>query len=92
MSAHTAHATSIKTKRPSKSYWQECSIHDQKTIKSWFGGLADDINITKAEILCDVDTDREKKLRVFGERGTDHYILTRTMGNKFSISCKHVNP
>lgn len=50
----------------SKSYWQKMSVRtagDQKAIKSYFHGFCDDMTVESAEVLCDKETDCEKKLR-----------------------------
>jgi len=75
-----------------KSYWQEChvSADNQETIKSWFAGMADDMEVTKAEILCDVQTDREKKIRIFARKDGEDFVLVRTKGRSFSVLCKKV--
>jgi hypothetical protein len=74
-----------------KSYWQQCRVDEnQDAIKSWFAGMADDMHITKAEILCDVKTDREKKIRIFARKGERVYVLTRTRGRTFTVSCEDV--
>lgn len=78
---------------PNKSYWQEAYVGNEKSqdaIRSWFGALAEGLAPYKAEILCDIKTDREKKIRVF-MTGADNknYQLERTLGAKtFSVSKK----
>jgi len=57
----------------SKSYWSGVSCdsdRDRKALLSWFSPLCDDMTPIKAEILCDLETDREKKLRVLMRRPT----------------------
>jgi uncharacterized protein (DUF2344 family) len=75
-----------------KSYWLEChvSAENQATIQSWFGGMADGMKITKAEILCAFENDREKKIRVFARKDERDYVLTRTKGATLTVSCKDV--
>jgi len=74
-----------------KSYWQECRVDgNQEAIKSWFVGMAEDMHVTKAEILCDVETDMERKIRIFARKGERDYVLTRTKGRRFTVSCKEV--
>ena len=48
----------------------------------------------KAEILCDTETDREKKLRAFMTNAEgEKYKLERTLGkNNYTISAKRVVP
>lgn len=77
-----------------KSYWQAMSLYsdgDKAAAKSWFSPLCDDdMTPYKAEILCDVETDREKKLRVFMTDGAGkRFEFVRTNGAKnFSIAKK----
>jgi len=50
-----------------KSYWQAMSLHserDRSAVLSWFDPLADGMTPYKADILCDIETDATKKLRV----------------------------
>lgn len=80
---------------PRKTYWQSMSLHtdrDKENCKSWFPGLCDGMTPYKAEVLCDIDTDREKKLRVFmvGADGR-HHQLERTRGHaNYSVSIKEI--
>ena len=80
---------------PAKSYWQSAytgSDSAKSNIRSWFGLMADDMTPYKDEILCDVETDREKKIRAFmtDEEG-QHYQFERTLGGKkFTISRKRI--
>lgn len=77
-----------------KSYWQSVSIRsakDQTAVKSWFGICVDDDDtITKAEILCDKETDREKKIRaIITSKTGDTFQLERSLGARnFTISRK----
>ena len=77
-----------------KTYWQGVSLHSdesKQTCKTWFNPLCDDLTPYKAEILCDVDTDREKKLRAFmTDANGKHFQLERTVGVKFTISIKEI--
>ncbi len=78
---------------PSKSYWQEAYIGSDNAkgaVKSWFGMLAEGMTPYKAEILCDIKTDREKKMRAFmTDANNKHYQLERTLGGRtFTILCK----
>ena len=75
-----------------KSYWQSASLatdYDRNACKSWFGALAAGMTPYRAEILCDVETDSEKKIRAFmTDRYGKHWEFTRTKGHRFSISRK----
>ena len=54
-------------KRRAKSYWTPMCCEtdrDRSAVKSWFSPLCDDMEPVEASILCDIATDREKKLRV----------------------------
>ena len=54
--------------RAARSYWQSCVADTEgakEAIKSWFAPMSDGMTPYKAEILCDVETDAEKKLRAF---------------------------
>ena len=75
-----------------KSYWQAVSLssdHDKAAAKSWFTFLCDDdMTPYEAEVLLDIETDREKKLRVFmTDAAGKRYRFERTRGPKnFSIT------
>lgn len=76
-----------------KSYWQEAYIgsdNAKESVKSWFGSMCEGLTPYKAEILCDVDTDREKKIRaLMTDADNKHYQLERTLGRRtFSVSRK----
>lgn len=62
-------ASDSKTTRlRARSYWQGVSLYSDASkaaLRSWFAPLADDMTPYKGEILCDVETDAEKKLRAF---------------------------
>lgn len=77
-----------------KSYWQSVSLHDeqsQEAIRSWFMGLADGMRCDKAEILCDIETDAEKRIRAVMTDADGHrHELIRTRGKRFSISSKRL--
>lgn len=82
---------------PRKSEWQSAYVGSEKSqeaIKSWFGHLADGLTPYKAEILLDIETDREKKIRaLMTDADNKHYRLERTLGGKsFSISRKPMAP
>ncbi len=72
--------------KSSKSYWQKMSVNNERDrgiVKSWFAPMCDDLTAESAEILCDMDTDREKKLRavMVDSEGKKH-VATRTLGGK----------
>lgn len=72
--------------RGRKTYWQSCVVRDDASkaaIKTWFAPLADKMIPYQADILCDVETDRELKLRAYmaDERG-QKYAFTRTRGGR----------
>jgi hypothetical protein len=74
-----------------KSYWQSAFVGDDRSkaaVKSWFGFLCDeDMTPYKAEILCDIATDREKKLRAFmTDAKGQSYRFERTCGRDFTVS------
>lgn len=74
-----------------KSYWQEAYVGSDRAkddVKSWFMPMADGMTPYKAEILCDIETDREKKIRAFmTDADGKRYQFERTRGGKtFSIS------
>jgi len=78
-----------------KSYWQSASVNGEKSkeaVKSWFGPLCEDLTPYKAEILCDIETDREKKIRAFmSDAEGKCYQLERTLGGRtFSVSRKRI--
>ncbi len=75
----------------SKSYWQTMMTegeNSQRAIKSWFSPLIDeDMTVSRAEVLCDKATDREKKARVFAtDKDGKRFKFERTLGVNFSIS------
>ena len=77
----------------SKSYWQGAYIDSDRAkdaVKSWFAPMCEGMTPYRAEILCDMVTDREKKLRAFMiDAENKHYKLERTCGGKtFSVSMK----
>lgn len=76
-----------------KSYWSTVSSDGeqaQRAIKSWLSPLCDDMTVEKAELLCDVETDREKKIRAFvTDKNGKRFVAERTRGGRqFSISLK----
>lgn len=76
----------------SKSYWQSMVCdgpRSHEAIKSWLSPMCADMTPLKAEILCDIATDKEKKLRVLMQDKDGKKILAiRTFGRKFSITIK----
>ncbi len=77
-----------------KSYWQSACVDSDRSkdaIRSWFHPLSEGMTPYKAEILCEIDTDREKKIRAFmtDESGAK-FKFERTMGRRFSISRKPI--
>lgn len=79
----------------SKSYWQEAylgSENAKEAVKSWFGDLSNGLTPYKAEILCDVATDREKKIRAFmTDVENKCYQLERSLGGRtFTVSRKMI--
>lgn len=78
---------------PNKSYWQEAYIGSDRAkedVKSWFAPMCEGLTPYKAEILCDIETDREKKIRAFmTDADGKRYQLERTRGGRdFSITRK----
>jgi hypothetical protein len=76
-----------------KSEWQGmcCSTpRDKAAIKSWFAPCCDDMDPVSCDVLCDIDTDRSKKVRATMLRKDGTRVLaTRTTGRKtFSIHLK----
>jgi len=69
-----------------KSYWQAMSLdspHSRDACRSWFGVMADEMMPYKAEVLCDIKTDKEKKLRAFMRDGDGReFKLERTLGGR----------
>ena len=52
-----------------KSQWHPVYIGSeaaQAAVKSWFETAADDLNVTKAEILENLETGTVRKFRLFG--------------------------
>lgn len=78
-----------------KSYWQPVRVlgsDDHDTLRAWFAPLADDMTPYQADILCDVETDREKKLRAFMvDKDGHHYQFTRTCGyRRYTSTMKRI--
>ena len=79
--------------RPKKSYWQKASVtteRDKAAVKSWFAPLCNDMTPESAEILIEIATDREKKIRaLMVDAKGKKVIAERTRGGRtFSISLK----
>lgn len=76
----------------SKSTWMGVSVSDecsQRAVLSWFSPLCEGMTVEKAEVLCDNETDREKKIRVFVvDKDGKRHIAVRTNGRNYSISLK----
>lgn len=80
----------------SKSYWTSVFVdtnHTNDSVKSWFLPPCDGMTLYKAEILCDIATDREKKIRAFmTDADGKRYQFVRTRGGRtFSISMKCIS-
>lgn len=79
-----------------KSYWQSAHVGSDRakeSVKSWFGSMCEGMTPYKAEILCDIATDREKKIRAFmTDANNKHYQFERTLGGKtFSVTRKPID-
>ena len=78
--------------KQAKSYWQSVHVGDDRAreaVKSWFAPLCDGMTPFKAEILCDIETDREKKIRAFmTDAAGAKFVFVRTQGRKYSVSRK----
>ena len=74
----------------SKSCWQSVylgSDNAKRAVASWFMPLAEGMTPYKAEILCDIETDDEKKIRAFMSNADGKkYRFIRTKGRNFSVS------
>ena len=77
-----------------KSYWQTMSLHSdgaKEACKSWFGPLSEGMTPYKCEVLCDIETDAEKKIRAFmTDTAGARFKLERTRGRNYSVSIKPV--
>lgn len=76
-----------------KSEWQSmcCSTErDKAAIKSWFSPVCDEMEPISCDVLCDIETDRSKKVRATMVGKDDkRFLATRTLGGKtFSIRLK----
>lgn len=69
-----------------KSYWMGVTTHTEnqrRAVLSWFGAVCHGMTVEKAEILCDIETDREKKIKaVVRNDDGKRYLATRTVGGK----------
>ena len=78
-----------------KSYWQSAYVGSddaKEAVKAWFQPLCGDMTPYKAEILCDIETDREKKIRAFmTDADGKKYKFERTRGRTYSISMKPID-
>lgn len=80
--------TENRTTRRSRSYWQSVRVTDadHESLRAWFAPLADGMTPYKADILCDVETDREKKLRAFmRDQQGRCFVLTRSRGKRDTV-------
>lgn len=73
-----------------RSYWQEMCVdrdNDKEAVKSWFSPLAEGMTPYEAAVLCDYETDHEKKIRAYmTDSEGKKYKFERTRGGKtFSI-------
>lgn len=79
-----------------KSYWLGMVVDNpaaQQAVKSWLMGLVDGMTCESADVLCDAETDREKKLRaVMVDAKGKRRLFTRTMGMRFTVTSKHLGP
>jgi hypothetical protein len=70
----------------SKSYWVVVTTRtdrQQQAMLSWFNGMCDGMKIESAEVLCDKETDREKKIKaVVVDTDGRRHVATRTLGGK----------
>lgn len=76
-----------------KSYWQKIylgSDNAKAAVCSWLSPMSDGMTPYDAEVLCDIATDREKKLRVFmTDKDGTRFQFERTRGGRnFSVSMK----
>ncbi len=76
-----------------KSQWTEvwCDSPASKAAAlSWFRPVCDGMTPEKVEILCDIETDREKKIRaVMIDKDGTRRVAYRTLGTRnYTISLK----
>jgi site-specific DNA-cytosine methylase len=76
----------------SKSTWMGVGVdgeRSQSAIRSWFSPLCDEMTIVKAEVLCDNETDREKKIRAFAvDKDGKKFVAVRTRGELAFITAQ----
>lgn len=69
-----------------KSYWQSVSLssdHARQALLSWFHPLSGGLVPVKAEVLCEIETDKEKKLRaLMKDADGKMFRLERSLGGK----------
>jgi hypothetical protein len=82
--------------KEAKTYWQDVVCDGERSkaaCLSWFDPLGDGMTPHKAEMLCDVATERSKKMRVFAKDAEgNEYKLERTFGRKFTVSRTRIDP
>lgn len=72
-----------------KTYWQRvvCDDRSAPMILQWFSPLCDEMTPTKAEVLCDIVTDKERKFRVFlTDKDGKKKVATRTFGRNYTVA------
>ena len=78
-----------------KSYWMTVTTHtdrQKEAVLSWFSGVCTGMTVESAKILCDIETDREKKIKAI-VRDTDgqRYTATRTTGKNYTVTLAKVS-
>jgi hypothetical protein len=77
-----------------KSYWMPVNVRTvsaKRAVLSWFDGLCRDMTVESAEVLCDKQTDREKKLKaVVVDAQGNRRLATRTFGKTYTMSLVHL--
>ena len=76
-----------------KSYWMCVSTdtdRDKANVLSWLSPLCDGMKVESAEIMCDVATDREKKIKVIvvDEKGKRRIAIRSKTKGGWSITLK----
>lgn len=74
-----------------KSYWQKMFVGTdaaKDACLSWFSPVCDGMTVESAEVLCDIETDREKKVKaIVRDQDGTRRLATRSLGGKnFTIS------
>lgn len=82
-------------KRQRKTYWQKCACDtpgSRDAIKSWFSPMSDGMIPYRAELLCDIETDAEKRLRAFmTNKAGQRFEFTRSRnGRNVNVSIKPI--